>query len=227
MTESNHLGIIRIVFALIFCLPTFADTVEIVSINTSAINGTAGKLAFDFTNNNPGNGNHVQILNFAAPGATLGLPETQGGLVSGDLILGLNPAPFTIIDSDFFFNELIVNFAHFSNSIAFQLDLSQIPPTGGAPPAEFALFMLDASGLPIFPTGDPSGADALFTFDVTGTPSGVLNFYDPTTLAPPNNINVTVPGGAAIPEPSFVLLLAIALAGLAAYRELRGFRLER
>ena len=229
MSRGNRVvRTIGLVPALLFSfLPRImpAATVETVSINTSAINGSAGKLVFDFTNNNPGNGNHVEILTFAALAATLGLPDTQGGLVTGDLILGLNPAPFTVIDADVFFNELIVNFVTFANSVTFTLQLPEIPPSGGSPPGEFALFMLDPSGLPLFPTADPSGANALFTIDVTGVSGGVRNVFSPAVLTPPNNIGITVPGAAGIHEPSVLLLLASGLTGLATYRRLK--RLKR
>jgi hypothetical protein len=202
--------------------PSFGDAIENVTINTSAIAGTAGEIAFDFTNNNPGDGNVVTILNFAAPSATLGLPTTQGGLVSGDLILGLNPAPFTDIESSFFFNELNVTFTKFASTVTFTLQVSAIPPPMATPPAEFALFLLNSSGLPLFPTSDPSGVDALFTVDVTGAPAGVLNVFSPTVSGPNNSLDITVPGGVSkVPEPSSVTLLLSGLGTLLAFNRRR------
>lgn len=77
-----------------------------VEIDTSAIQGSEGAIALDFTSNTPGD-NTVGILNFTHDGTT-GLPETQGGLVLGDIILLLNPAPFTEIKDAFFFNQLMI-----------------------------------------------------------------------------------------------------------------------
>jgi hypothetical protein len=211
---SRNKRLKRAVVSAVFlsCVPRVI-LADAVTIDTSAIAGQSGQLTFDFTNNNPGDGNHVSILNFSAPGATLGLPTTQGGLVSGDLILGLNPAPFTQIDGDFFFNELNVTFTSFANLVTFTVGVSSIPPPSGVPPAEFAFFMLDASGSPLFPTADPSGADALFTIDVTGAPGGVRNIYSPAMLTSANNIDIVVPGGvASVPEPSSRSLLVLVLA---------------
>jgi hypothetical protein len=206
---------------LLYCgthASAFGDTLLNVSINTSAINGSSGKLVFDLTVNAPGTGDHAIIENFSAPGATLGLPETLGGLVSGDLILGLNPAPFTIIDGDFFFNELTLNFIKFSNSLTFVLDLPNLAPLGGNPPDEFALFMLNKAGLPLFPTGDPLGANALFTVDV-GSPSSLITVFSPTTRSG-NNLSVVVPGqgNGQVPEPSTWVLLTSGLILLILYR---------
>lgn len=176
-----------------------AETKFNVSINTAAVSGTGGQLVFDFTTNNPHRpGNHVQVLNFAA-GGTQGLPQTQGGLVTGALILGLNPAPFTIIDTDFFFNELTVSFVSFGNSISFQLQLPELPPPGGAIPDQFALFLLDSTGKALFPTSDPLGPNALFAVDITGSLGGALSVFSPAVFTPPNNLQITVPSSDTTP----------------------------
>ncbi len=202
MTKRTSFGIISALATLLLLsvLPVaFAQNFVTVSVDTSAVSGTAGKLVFDFTNSNPENGNNVQIRSFAAPGATLGLPETQGGLVSGNLILGLNPAGFTVIDSDFFFNELTVNFIKFSNKVTFTLQVSTIGPPAGTPAAQFAFFILDSSGSPLFSTQDPLGANALFSIDVTGASDGNLNVFSPAVLTPPNNINIVVTAVDTVP----------------------------
>lgn len=188
-----------LVVSLCLAQVMFADTTVNVTIDTTAVSGNAGKLIFDFTNGNPGNGNNVQILSFAAPGAALGLPETQGGLVSGNLILGLNPANFTVIDSDFFFNELTVNFTKFSNKVTFIVHVSEVGPPTGNPPAQFALFILDSSGAPLPVTQDPFGANALSSIDVTGAAGGILNVFSPAVFTPPNNINISVTSADIIP----------------------------
>jgi hypothetical protein len=179
---------------LVLCTAStaFPATSYDVTIDTSGVRGTAGKLAFDFTSNNIGT-NHVDILNFSTDG-TLGLPETEGGLVEGDIILGANPAHHTRIHDGFFFNELIVNFTSFGRTITFTVQLTETASPAGQLPDEFALFLLDTSYRPLFATSDPSGADALFSICVTGAAGGDLGIFGPTTFQPPSTIRIIIPG---------------------------------
>jgi hypothetical protein len=181
------------IILLVLCLttPAFAVTTYNVTINTSQISGTSGKLVFDFTSSSPGT-NHVDIFNFTHNG-TLGLPETEGGLVEGDLILGLNPAPHTRIHDAFFFNELTLNFTSFGTQITFTLQLPENGPGAGQLPDEFALFLLNDAGQPLVTTSDPLGANALFVICVTGTAGGLLQVFDPTTFQPPATLQILVP----------------------------------
>jgi len=181
MTVLLVLGMLR---------PALATTTYQVMIDTSAVKGTKGQLAFDFTKNGP-LFNTVDILNFSTD-STLGVPITEGGLVEGDLILQINPAPFTRINGGFFFNELVVIPMPFGNTITFTLRLSE-NHTAGQVPDQFALFLLNEAGLPLFPTSDPLGADALFTIDITGVAGGDLQVFSPTIFTPPNSLQITVP----------------------------------
>ena len=189
-----------------------------VSINTSGINGTAGAIAFDFLRNDPSS-NTLDILNFSTD-ATLGLPVTQGGLVEGDLILGDNPAPFTRINGGSFFNELLLPTMPFRNTIKFTLSLSG-NYTPGAIPDEVAFFLLDASGLPIFPTSDPLGANALFSIDINGIAGGALNVFAPTVQSGPVDLQIIVPESQAVPEPTTLMLVSLAFAILMIVGRLR------
>ncbi len=192
MTTTYRTGMICVTALLVLGLtsPALALTTYNVTIDTSAVSGTAGKLAFDLISSI--GFNHADILNFSTDG-TLGLPETEGGLVTGDLILGINPAPFTRIDAEFFFNEIAVIFKSFGKKITFTLQLSEVPPGAGQLPDEFALFLLNAAGLPLFPTSDPSGANALFAIDITGVPGGKLSVFTPTIFTAPNTLQIAVP----------------------------------
>jgi len=180
-----------------------ADTLN-VSIDTSAVAGSPLKAVFDVTANTPFL-NEVDILNFSAPGSTMGLTETTGGLVDGDLILLSNPAPFTFIDTGAFFNELIVNLTPVSNTVTFGLSYTTNAPVPGTPPDQIAFFLLDSSYLPLFPTSDPLGADALFSIDLNGTSSSP-NIYSPAIQSSPGNVQITVPGTTPVPEPTTLLL---------------------
>jgi len=224
IANAQFLGVAAVMMSLATAEFASGATIKNFTINTSGVNGTPGKLAFDITTSNPGtSGNHVSIQNFAAPGATTGLPDTQGGLVSGDLILHAPPATLTTIDTDSFFNELTVNFTKFSNSITFTLQLTENPPPGGGPPDEFALFLLNSSGLPPFPTSDPLGANALITIDITGAAGGLVNVFSPAVAGANNSVSVVVPGGVeVVPEPAPVALVSAGLLLLIVSRARKG-----
>lgn len=191
LVKGGWLTLLVTLLGLSLTSPAFSATTYDVSIDTFAVEGSTGQLAFDFTSNN-GGANKVDILNFSTDG-TLGLPETQGGLVEGDLILGLNPAPFSRINDQFFFNELVLHFVSFGKSITFTLQLTENSPGSGQLPDEFALFLLNASGRPVFTTSDPLGPNALFAITIPGVPGGTLEVFRPTTFQPPSTLQIIVP----------------------------------
>jgi hypothetical protein len=199
-------------FILLSPLTVLAATLN-VSLNTSAVAGSNVKVVFDITANTL-NLNTLDILNFSAPGSTMGLPETSGGLVDGDLILIHNPAPFTFIQTGSFFNELIVNLGPIGNSVTFNLSYTTSSPAPGTPPDEIAFFLLDSTFQPLFPTADPLGTDALFVVDLNG-PSTSPAIYSPATESSPGNIQITIPGQTTtVPEPSTFSIAIIAVAAL-------------
>ena len=83
----------------------------------------------------------IFIFDFTHDGVT-GLPETRGGLVQGDIILLANPAAFTSIEDDFFFNQLSVPFTSFGTSITFNVQTTEVAPTVADLPDELSLFIL-------------------------------------------------------------------------------------
>jgi hypothetical protein len=219
MTKTCALVIATVLWTTALSTPAFATSIT-VTINTSAVAGTSGGLAFDLLVPSPPSSNFIEILNFTAPGSVATLPSTSGGLVEGDLILPpFNVGAMSEIEGGSFFNELVINFVKFGSSISFTLFTSNNNPIGGNPPDEFSLFLLDSAGLPLFPTSDPLGADALFTFDITA--SGTLKVFNPATVAG-SSINVVVPGGVtAVPEPTTIGLIATGAAVAAFRRRLR------
>lgn len=166
------------------------------TINTLAVKGQPGKIVLDYTVNVPGgSGNSVYITNYTSTGTglQLGLPETQGGLVTGDIILLNNPASSTQIIGGAFFNELAVTYVKFGDQITFSVDV----PASSLPgiPDEFSLYILDANNRPLFSTSDPTGGNALVVMDANGQPGGAVTIYNPAVLTSPNNILITVNGG--------------------------------
>jgi len=129
--------------AFCFCLSGFAQSVYKVVIDTSALSGQAGTLFFDLTSNRPRT-NRFDIFNFVTDGR-VGLPLTSGGIISGDLIQGLNPAAFTRVEGNSFFNELALDFVQFGKQIAFTVDVTENAIPQGFPD-QFALFLLDDTG---------------------------------------------------------------------------------
>lgn len=191
------------------------------TIDTSAVAGDTVRVAFDFTANTL-NLNSLQLLTFSAPGATMGLPDTLGGLISGDLILGNNPAAFTLIQSEAFFNSLTVNLEPVGNLITFQTTLTE--NVGAGLPDQFSLFLLADDFLPLFPTTDPFGTDALFVADF----GGPAQAFGPAVLNG-TSVQVTVPGddGPIIPEPSTFVLLGPGLLAFGLWHRRRRSELSR
>lgn len=178
--------------ALAFASPLRALATQYdVSIDTANLKGLPGAIVFEFTSGDPFL-NSVTLLNFTHDGTT-GLPETQGGLVEGDIILLLNPAPFTTIGDTFFFNELKLPFASFGSSITFTFQMTENPATGlDTLPPEFSLYLL-GSDRRALPTADPLGADAFFAICIDGTTTGFLSVFDPTIFTPPDQLTILAP----------------------------------
>lgn len=224
-SSFGKLSLSRIVLLLAFMAsPAFSDSLN-VSINTSGLAGTDLKVVFDVTANTL-NLNTLDINNFSAPGSTLGHPETTGGLVDGDIILGLNPAPFTYIQTGSFFNELIVNLQPVASSVTFSLSYTENAPGPGTAPDEISFFLLNSSYQPLFSTDDPFGADSLFDIDLNGANTST-DVYSPAVQTSPGNVQITVPGSTTVPEPSIPVLLLIGLLPIIALKIQCSRRLRR
>ena len=185
------------VAAISMALPAIASPYR-VTIDTVPLLSQAGYMAFDFVAGSPATGNAAVVSSFAS-NATLGSASSSGGasgsLSAGPLTLGGGP----------FFSEWLQGVVAFGSSIVFDIELGAAVSPGGVPD-EFSFFLLDANQLP-FATADPTGAGALFYFDLTGTSTAPVIFasdFASVTIEP------LVVGN--VPEPATLLLL---LAGLA------------
>ena len=210
-------AVAAMLLSLVVASPSSADAIFNVSINTSAIAGTQGKVAFDYLVNDPPSGHHLEILNIVTNSKTAALPETEGGLVEGNVILPPYTTPgaplsgfpgFAEIGGGSFFNELILNLT-FGTSLAFEVHVPEYLISGI--PDQFSLFLLNSAYLPMFPTSDPTGANALFVVDILGPDSVSALAFGPATLNG-NAVNIVVPGGS-VPEPSILLLIGAGMAG--------------
>src|SRR5689334_22121192 len=133
------LGSIRLLpYLALGCSTLFAGTLNL-SIDSSAISGSPLRVAIDFVTSSPGafascSPTCLKVLNFSAPGSTMALPETTGGLVQGDLILINNPSNSTEIEKGSAFNEVIVNLNPVRNLVTFSLNYTDSGPVSGLPP---------------------------------------------------------------------------------------------
>jgi hypothetical protein len=187
-----------------------------ITIDTTSLSGTDAALAFDLVRGDAVD-NSVSILDFSTDGV-LGGTSASGGPVSGML-----PGSVTLNDEDFF-NELLQDIV-LANTIAFTLSFTQnfLAPT----PSAFSLFLLDATGLPLFATSDPTGSNALFALDIDGTEFGSYSVFAPIG---PGGATLTAtpftPNPTPVPEPGPLPLFVTALGMLVALsmRKLRSRR---
>ena len=163
-----------------------------VAIDTSALNGTAAQLAFDFIDGDAAVNNTVSISGFLSPGA-VGSPFTSGGAT------GTLPAPVTVTDTDFL-NELLQPVT-LGASLSFALDATT-NFAGGLPDA-FSFFILNSAGTDsLVITTDSTGSNALFRIDLVGPPKDIerFEFSGETVAGAPVPVSLSAPV-AAIPEP--------------------------
>jgi hypothetical protein len=179
-----------------------------VSIDTAAINGSTGMMAFDLIDGDVLQNSQLSVTNFSTD-AVLGSISTFGGPVIGSL-----PGAVTIADGAFF-NELLQDIT-FGTSISFTFMLATTSGSDPFPDA-FSFFLLDSFGVPLFSTNDVSdpalSSGVLFQIDGPGT-AAALTVFEATTVPPgaPEGQFVTwsvtpVP----VPEPTGFELLALAL----------------
>ena len=168
----------------------------LITVVTTPLMGLSGFLAFDFIAGSPVPGNSAVISGFSTD-STLG-----GFSASGDHSGTLVPGPLTLGDTQFF-NEWLQDIVSFSTTLSYRLDLGDATVSPGIPDS-FSFFLLDTNQVP-FTTSDPSGADALFTIDLTGPSTTPLVFASSFAVAR------VEPAPSAIPEPSTMGLLLTVL----------------
>jgi hypothetical protein len=186
---------------LTFAGPRAARADAIISLDTSAFAGELFSLAFSLTNgaeevsaNVP---TTITLSEFAfGGGMPSGDPEFLGG-ASGDVAgsITLTDSEFLSFASQGFIAESLLSFR-----------LSTTTTVEPGTPDLFAFHLIDSFG-ELFPTSDPTGANALF----------VINFDSATPDFQNYGVRVTeVPDVTTVPEPGTLLLMGIGLASMAA-----------
>jgi hypothetical protein len=187
--------------ALTTCLGITVATASAiqVTLDTSALAGTAAQLAFDFIEGGTPS-NSVTITGFSTDG-TLG-----GATLTGD-VTGALPGTVTLSDSNFF-NEYLLHIA-LGNSISFTFETTDNPPDDPSfPPDSFSFFLIDpTTGLSLIETSDPTGANSLLLYSI-GVASP-LRVYD--------SDQVTISAASTAPEPAPALLMLVGLLVWAAF----------
>lgn len=182
------------------------DTID-VTVDTTALAGSAATLAFDFIDGDGLINNSVSINNFQSD-AVIGPAQTTGDVTGG------LPGTVTLSDTQFF-NELLLP-GTLGASISFELDYTNNP---GSTPDSLSFFLLDAAAINSLVTTDLPG-DELLEVDMTGGTNGTVLL--PTAISPGIRISLNSGSPTPTPETSPMLVLGTGLLLLVCGRRLSG-----
>jgi hypothetical protein len=164
--RKNHLATLTLFFSIAGI--SLAGPIELVTLNTSTVNGETGSIDFQFNPGPSAQGATVTIVNFA--GATYDSsvdPQQDFGGASG----GPVPSALTITNSDAD-NEDFEGVT-FGTSISFDVMFSGLAITAPSGSGESTFFFstFEADGVTPVLTSNPNGYDA----EITVTPEGNLS----------------------------------------------------
>jgi len=186
---------------LLFGVPfAYATTIN-VTINSTALNGVTTVSAFDFIDGGPPD--NTVMLSALTSNGTQDSTSTTGNVTG--------TGPWTFSDSGgSFFNELLVTFNPMGTSLQFSFTTTDNAPDPGSSPDAFSMYALDSTAtFPLITTDDPTGANALFLFNL-GQGADGLTVY--SVNQPGFSVSASSPPTPA-PEPRILsLLLAAAIA---------------
>ncbi len=144
----------------------------------------------------------MTIHSFTTDGTLASGGNTNTGGATGDL-----PGDLSLTDSTF--SNTSDRGISLGNSLSFQLSLTN--NFAGGSPDEFAFFILDSTDAnPLVSTDDPTGANALFTVDLTGASGGALSVFGSLTAGVAYTVTPTAPG--RVPEPGGLAVLGMGCA---------------
>jgi hypothetical protein len=163
-----------------------------VALDTAPISAMPALAVFNLISPSASNFANMYVYNFQTTGSIDPLTDTEGGLVSGDLVLGLNPAFYTQIETSFYFNHLGLRYTALGTTTLFAVDFAWFG-AGTEYPDAFSFHLLQPDATPLLSTSDPLGAHALFAVENDGGFGSVLTVYDPAMLVGADTIQVGNP----------------------------------
>ncbi|MGC8490641.1 MAG: NF038129 family PEP-CTERM protein [Syntrophobacteraceae bacterium] len=194
-----------IAFVLLVAGSAFASSIYDISVNTHSLFGQTGYLYLQYVPVNAAS-SIVTVSGFTTDGS-LAITNDTAYVVDGSAVTGTLPNPVTFENTNFIndYNHKIT----FGNYFAFQLSFSNLASGGesaGSSTFSLGLFANAEGSLPsLRDTVDTGGTLAWIDLGNDGT-------TDTRVLVP----EVTV---SAVPEPCTVLLLSLALVGIAVFRK--------
>lgn len=140
-----------------YVVPSEPDLTYRVTVTTSPLRSTSGKLVMSVVDGDGTNNNYFNILRFGSDGDVI-LAAAMQGDASGSLI----PGPAYLGDASF--ANLIGQPVVFGNTMSFLLRVSRLGDFQPYPDS-FAFYLLNSDDEP-YATTDPLGTDALFAIEI-------------------------------------------------------------
>lgn len=172
-----------------------AAPINISFAASSSVPMTAGAISIDMIDGDGAVGSMALLSGMAVP------PAAIEGAVQQTA-----PGQWRIND-DLLLSSLRFDFADIGQGFSLVLDATLQTPGGTGFPDALVFTLLGTDGLALFGTGDPRGANAALVFSSYGT-----------EIYAPDGWTIAVDGISAVPEPSPLALLLLALFGLAVLR---------
>jgi len=181
-----------LLFTLLFSSSTLFAFTFTLGANTVGT-PTSGTVVIDFIDGDGLDNSSATINNLSAPASFF------DGTFSEP-----TPGEFTVDDSGFF-SSLYIDLVDIYSGFSFDFDATFSDPGMFGFPDSMVVSLLDEFYFPLFPTSDPTGADALAVMSFMGTDIYELNGF---------TVSITETNNAPVPEPSTWVLLSIGLIGL-------------
>jgi|GEM_PF-5591879 len=184
-----------------------------VRLSTTPLAGVPSLCMFELTSS--GQADEAVFSNIMTNGNESSIVRTFGGPVDGRLAQpGSSLATSTIHSQSGFLSGAVLFLDSLGDVIQFDISLTY-PPDTAPHPARFAFYLNGITGVPFFPTADPTGAHALFTITETDSCEEVVA-YAPCRFAAPDSIVLQASGILGIigvPERTPAQVLRVLQAG--------------